>query len=137
MPASKNPAMYTDCHQVLENALAKGGLKLSFTTPSRASHFRMRLNSYRVALRHHQKLANNVEGFVPFTPYDHFMFRLSGKQVIIEERRVDAMLIEDLDGNETQLDRVTDREDDTPDDLLDDATDIVNEIRRTGRVDLD
>jgi hypothetical protein len=128
--------MYTDCYQVLEKALTKGGLKIKFTTPSRATHFRMRLNSYRVALRHHQ-LQGKPEGFVPSTPYDHFTFRLSGTAVIVEERMVDALSIEDLDGNATELTPVPTREDDSPDDLLDDALDIVNEIRRKGRVDLD
>jgi hypothetical protein len=136
MPASKNPAMYTDCHQVLEQALAKGGLKVRFTTTSRASHFRMRLNSYRVALRHHQ-MQGKPQGFVASTPYDHFMFRLSDTMVIIEERVVNALSIEDLDGNATELKSVPAREDDTDEDLLNDATDIVNEIRRTGRIDLD
>ena len=140
MPISKNPAMYTDCHAVLEQAVERGGLKLKFHTKGKAMNFRMRLNAYRKILIE-AELKGKPTGYIAHTPYDHFSFSIRNEiEVHIVPREIQVAAIMDLDDNVVpipEIDKFEKRDPETEDELLDDVANIVGEIKRTGKLTLE
>lgn len=105
MPPSRNLSTYSDVYYVLEKALISSPLRCAIPTSGKATHFRMRINSFLKLLREHT--AESSESGLVQTKYDsleHFICNNDPNVVVVRKRP--EIEITSLEGAPSSFDQI-------------------------------